>query len=49
METDAAFAAASVLLNLLIVLVLSGSFWVFYSILSRPETIGLMIRENLWR
>lgn len=48
-ESDAAFAVASILLNLLILLILSGLFWCFYSMLSEPGIFAFLLRENNWR
>jgi hypothetical protein len=48
-ETDAAFALASVLLNLLLLLVVSGSIWLTYTMLAHTDTIGLVLRETAWR
>jgi hypothetical protein len=48
-ETDAAVAVASILLNLLIILVLSTGFWLCYSIISAPGMLGALSAENLWR
>jgi len=48
-ESTAALAVASLLLNLLVMLVISGSVWITYSLLSEPNTIGLLLRETAWR
>ena len=48
-ETDAAFALASVLLNLLLLLVVAGIIWLTYAMLAQTDTIGLVLRETAWR
>jgi len=44
-ETDLAFALASFLLNVLIILVLCGSAWMFHSFIAQPELSGAFLRD----
>jgi hypothetical protein len=45
-ESDAAFEIATVLLNLLILLVIYGSLWMMQSILSQPNSLGVFLRDS---
>ena len=44
-ETDLAFALASFLLNVLIILVLCGSVWMFHSFIAQPDLGGAFLRD----
>ncbi len=44
-ETNAAFAIASFLLNVLILLVLCGSAWMLYSFIIQPNSGGAFLRD----
>lgn len=48
-ETDAAFAFAAFLLNVLILLVLCGSVWILYSLSTQSNPLGSFLREAAWR
>jgi hypothetical protein len=44
-ETDIAFALASFLLNVLILLVLCGSVWMFHSLIVQPNSGAAFLRD----
>lgn len=44
-ETDLAFALASFLLNVLIILVLCGSAWMIHSFITQPDSGGAFLRD----
>ena len=44
-ETDAAFAVASFLLNVLILIVLCGSAWMLHSFIIQPNSSGAFLRD----
>lgn len=44
-ETDFAFALASFLLNVLIILVLCGSVWMFHSFIAQPDRSGAFLKD----
>ena len=46
-ETNAAFALAVVLLNVLIILILAVSLWLAQSILSKPDSIGVFLQNSM--
>jgi hypothetical protein len=44
-ETDIAFALASFLLNVLILLVLCGGAWMLHSFIAQPNSSGAFLRD----
>ena len=48
-ESGAGYAVASFLLNLLVLLVVLGSFWFMYSLLTDTNGIGVFLRETAFR
>ncbi|MDQ3061378.1 MAG: hypothetical protein M3R14_00725 [Acidobacteriota bacterium] len=44
-ETDMAFAVASFLLNVLILLVLCGSAWMLHSFIAQPDSPVTFLRD----
>jgi len=44
-ETDAVFAVASFLLNVLILIVLCGSAWMLHSFIIQPNSSGAFLRD----
>lgn len=48
-ETDGAFALATLLLNVLILLVLGASGWLLHSLVSQSGSFGVLLSESMWR
>lgn len=44
-ETEAAFAFAALLMNLLILLVLLGSVWMLYALATQSDLLGMFLRD----
>lgn len=47
-ETEAAFAIAVFLLNLLILLVIGGTFWLVYLAVNANREFNVFLRGALW-